>query len=97
MNVDGLMILSVKEADSFCQKWGLPGLHMERDCLVFSGCRELLQFDFWMLEAMLRLSIDKEAGYPKPNGFTELVDNIRWNIDELKVKYDWLKPLDTPY
>lgn len=91
------MELSVKDADTFCQKWGLPDLHLVRDCLIFPAHKELLQLDYWRLESMLIRSTAKELEYPKPNGFSELVENIQWNIENLKSKHQWLLPLDSPY
>lgn len=92
-----LMDLSVKEAGEFCQKMGLPNLHLVRDILVFSQRAELLQIEYWKLEVMLAGSIAKELECPRPNGFTELVDNIKWHIGDLRAKNEWLIPLDAPY
>jgi len=87
---------SLSDAEKFCNDWKHPYLYMVRDCIELPTYPELLQVEYWELEVMLkRAIIDEGAWHIKlwPNGFTELIENIKWNIQNLKDNNEWLCPL----
>lgn len=97
---------SINAAGIFSQRWRYPNLYLVRGGITFSKRPELLQVQYWELEAMLKGAIIKRDEYNSftpngcesaVNGFAELIENIKWNIHNLKDNNEWLRPLGLPH